>query len=157
MSVESPYIIKLHQFWKTNKNSSMDYTYLVLELCSHNLRQEIKKDIPFDKKLRYLEHMVSGLDTLFAQNIIHRDLKFENILVTKEQVAKITDFGLAKDMGAMSAVASLRCGTPYTMAPEIFFSNGYPRPMYSQKCDIWSLAVLLHEIVHGRHPFNYQS
>lgn len=57
------------------------------------------------------------MDVLVEKNIIHRDLKFENIMISKEYVAKITDFGLAKDMGVMSNVESLRCGTPYTMAP----------------------------------------
>jgi serine/threonine protein kinase len=111
----------------------------------------------FEQKLQYFEHIIKGLDTLFAHNIIHRDLKFENILVTKDGIAKIADFGLAKDMGMMSNVASLRCGTPYTMAPEIFFSHGHTKPYYSQKCDIWSLGVILHEIIYHRHPFNFQS
>lgn len=114
MSVESPYIIKLQYFWK---NPITNTTYLVLDLCERNLRQEIKRGISHEEKLRYFQHVVKGMDILFANNIIHRDLKFENILVSKEQIAKITDFGLAKDMGVMSNVASLRCGTPYTMAP----------------------------------------
>lgn len=104
----------------------------------------MKRGISIDQKLKYFTQIMSGINSLFEKNIIHRDLKFENILVTEEQIAKITDFGLAKDLGLLSNVASLRCGTPYTMAPEIFFHNGCGRPYYSQKCDIWSLAIILH-------------
>lgn len=57
------------------------------------------------------------MDALISKNLVHRDLKFENILVSEDGIAKITDFGLAKDLGNMSKVASLKCGTPYTMAP----------------------------------------
>lgn len=104
----------------------------------------MERGISIEMKLKYFDHVVQGMDILFAKNIIHRDLKFENILVSKEGIAKITDFGLAKDMGTMSNVASLRCGTPYTMAPEVFFHNSYTRPTYNQKCDIWSIGVILH-------------
>lgn len=58
-------------------------TYLVLDLCERNLRQEIEKGISEDQKLIYIEHIILGMDALFQRKIIHRDLKFENILVTK--------------------------------------------------------------------------
>lgn len=77
--------------------------------------------------------------------------------MSKDGTAKITDFGLAKDLGNMSNVASLRCGTPYTMAPEIYFHNGYTRPIYSHKCDVWSMGVLLHEMLYLKHPFESNS
>lgn len=154
MSIQSPYIIKLQSFWKS---SSTNLTYLVLDLCERNLREEIKLGISQSQKLKYFDDVFCGMDVLSSRKIIHRDLKFENILISKDKVAKITDFGLAKDMGSMSNVASLRCGTPYTMAPEIFFHNGYGRPYYNQKCDIWSLAVILHEIIYSRHPFNLET
>ena len=49
-------------------------------------------------------------------------------------------------------VESRRCGTPYTMAPEIYFS--YDRlASYTTKCDIWSLGILLHEMLYQKHPF----
>ena len=62
------------------------------------------------------EQIVEGMDYLNKKNIIHRDLKFENILI-KNNVIKISDFGFAKPIGSKLAVFSEKCGTPYTMAP----------------------------------------
>lgn len=91
-----------------------------------NLKEEMRK-IGYERQhmLKYFDDMMRGMDVLLEQNIIHRDLKFENILISEDfeengsikKIAKITDFGLAKSLGNMSEVASLRCGTPYTMAP----------------------------------------
>jgi serine/threonine protein kinase len=75
------------------------------------------KGISLQKKLEYFSHVIKGMDDLFSKNIIHRDLKFENILISHDGCAKIGDFGLAKNLGSMENVASVRCGTPYTMAP----------------------------------------
>lgn len=60
-------------------------------------------------------------------------------------------------MGNMSNVASMRCGTPYTMAPEIYFHNGRGRTKYNHKCDVWSMGIILHEILYRKHPFNYNA
>ena len=54
-------------------------------------------------------------------NIIHRDLKLENILL-KDGIVKISDFGFAKNMGRRLEVCSIKCGTPATMAPELIFN-----------------------------------
>jgi NIMA (never in mitosis gene a)-related kinase 2 len=56
------------------------------------------------------------MNHLNKKNIIHRDLKFENILIKNGQV-KISDFGFAKPIGEKMSVYSVKCGTPYTMAP----------------------------------------
>ena len=99
--------------------------------------------------------MLEGMNKLIEKKIIHRDLKFENILI-KEKTAKITDFGLAKLLGDELEVESRKCGTPYTMAPEILFHlNPYKKASYSVKCDVWSLGILLHEMLYRKHPFNY--
>lgn len=112
--MQSPYIIKLMKVWR-NKTSGK--TYLFLEYCLRNLKQEIKTTTDKKQLLKLFDDVVQGMDALFSKNIIHRDLKFENILIGVDGRAKITDFGLAKDMGYMSNVASVKCGTPYTMAP----------------------------------------
>jgi serine/threonine protein kinase len=99
----------------------------------------------------YFEQIVVGIDVLQSRNILHRDLKFENILI-KQGFIKIADFGLAKFLGSELEVSSRRCGTPYTMAPEIYFSDSYKTP-YTTKCDIWSIGVILHEMLYQKHPF----
>ena len=63
--------------------------------------------------------IIEGMKALYNLNIIHRDLKLENILL-KNGTVKISDFGFAKHMGRNLFVESVKCGTPSTMAPEIF-------------------------------------
>lgn len=72
MSVDSPHIIKLNSHWK---NHETNMTYLVLDLCRGNLREEMKK---CDKAqiLKYFDHVIIGMDALISKNLLHRDLKF---------------------------------------------------------------------------------
>jgi serine/threonine protein kinase len=49
---------------------------------------------------------------------------------------------------------SIRCGTPSTMAPEIYFQPDGTKLLYDKKCDVWSLGVIIHEIVYRKHPFD---
>lgn len=91
------------------------------------------------------------MQTLNSNNILHRDLKLENILL-KDGVIKISDFGFAKYIGRQMAVESVKCGTPTTMAPEIIFAK-HSQTIYTKKCDIYSLGVILHELIYKVHPF----
>ena len=100
---------------------------------------------------KIFSQIMKGMQALYSHRIIHRDLKLENILV-KGHTIKISDFGFAKQMGNFSQVQSIKCGTPSTMAPEILFTGGnYTK--YTNKCDIWSIGIILHEIAYGCHPF----
>jgi serine/threonine protein kinase len=110
MNSESPFIIKLYEFWSVEKHS-----YIALELCDGNLRESLE-NIKIYEKIEYFEQIVEGMNYLNKKNIIHRDLKFENILL-KNHTVKISDFGFAKPIGSQLAVLSEKCGTPYTMAP----------------------------------------
>ena len=75
------------------------------------------------------------------KNVIHRDLKTENILLTKDKNIKISDFDLAKILTSLSEMASTECGTPTTSAPEILEGKKYT--IYA---DIWSLGCVFYEL-----------
>ena len=78
---------------------------------------------------------------------MHRDLKLANILINKDLVVKLGDFGFAKHFEDNSLLYSY-CGTPITMAPEIL-----KRQNYNEKCDIWSLGVIVYQMIYGKLPF----
>jgi serine/threonine protein kinase len=83
--------------------------------------------------------------------VMHRDIKLENILVKKSGPKfefKIGDLGQAKTHSGTNSVKQTTCGTPLYMAPEVYF--GEP---YNGKADVWSLGVMLFQLVTGIMPF----
>ena len=110
--LDSPHILKVHKVIRR-----FDKTFIILEYCEKNLRKELDHcQYELSKVLVFFEEIVAGMHVLQENNILHRDLKFENILLRGGRV-KLADFGLAKFMGLELEVESRRCGTPYTMAP----------------------------------------
>ena len=84
---------------------------------------------------------------MHKRNLLHRDLKPENILLNKNYTPKICDFGWSAEIKNDEARATF-CGTYEYMAPEIFENEEYDTSV-----DIWSLGILLYEILHGSSPF----
>ncbi|CAM9768727.1 unnamed protein product, partial [Hapterophycus canaliculatus] len=83
--------------------------------------------------------------------IIHRDLKPENVFLTSDNVVKLGDFGLAKELsGAQLAETSV--GTPYYMSPELINEQ-----RYDERTDVWSLGCLMYEAAALTRPFNAQN
>lgn len=92
-----------------------------------------------------MEKLFRAIGHCHANGIVHRDIKPENIMIGKDKEVKLIDFGLSKQSSSSSL--STIAGTPYYMAPEVL--EGY----YNNKCDIWSLGVLLYVLLSGYLPF----
>ena len=82
------------------------------------------------------------------KNILHRDIKTQNIFITKKGILKLGDFGISRELETMNAKAQTSCGTPYFMPPEVCL--GKP---YDSKADVWAVGVILYELVTLQKPF----
>jgi serine/threonine-protein kinase len=105
------------------------------------------------QSLDLLIQVARGLSAAHARNIVHRDVKPSNIIVTTDNVAKIVDFGLARVVANSSATRSLHAsGTLPYMAPEQVLGESA-----SPACDVWALGVILVQMLTGQHPFSRES
>ena len=101
--------------------------------------------------LRIVRQAAEALDAAQQHNIVHRDIKPDNIMLTSTGQAKVMDFGLAKDTGASDArvtASGTILGTPIYMSPEQFKAE-----VLDGRSDIYSLGVTLYHMVAGRPPF----
>lgn len=91
-----------------------------------------------------------ALDHVHRNKMLHRDIKGANVLLMSSGLVKLGDFGFSQQYEdtVSAAVAGTFCGTPYYLAPEL-----WKRQKYSKKADIWSLGILLYEMMALRRPF----
>jgi tetratricopeptide (TPR) repeat protein len=108
--------------------------------------------LPPKVALDFAVQTAAGLAAAHAEGIVHRDLKPANLFVTKAQVVKILDFGIARVAGRdthLTATGTV-VGTPSYLSPEQ--AQGDPR--VDARTDVWALGVVLHEMLAGRAPFD---
>ena len=105
---------------------------------------EAGAELNFDQKIDLIEQLLQGLAYLHRRGILHRDIKPENVLVTNG-VVRLLDFGLSQQLGEHSG----RGGSPLYIAPEIV-DGDEPTPA----SDIYSVGILLHELLVGIHPYS---
>ena len=130
-----------------------NYIYLILEYCENgDLKNFLNKRPMKEKNVRkFMKQIVSGLQYLNNKNVYHRDLKPQNILLTKDYTIKISDFGLAKTCESDTLLDTI-CGSPMYMAPEIM---KYKK--YDTKADLWSLGVIFYQMLTGKTPYTARS
>ena len=145
-ALEHPNICTIHEVDETEDGQ----LYLAMPAYDgETLKRKVELGpLPLDEALDYAIQAAQGLAKAHRQGIVHRDIKPANLIVTGDGIVKILDFGLAKLAGAAGLTRAGFClGTPSYMSPE------QARGEVDQRTDLWSLGVVLYEMVTGRPPF----
>ena len=98
----------------------------------------------------YMKKLLGAICHMHSQGIMHRDIKPENIMLTSDNELKFIDFGLAKRFVKNKELKTI-AGTPHYIAPEVIEGH------YTDKCDMWSLGVILYVMMCGYLPFDGRS
>lgn len=132
-----------------------DLAYIAMEyLDGQDLQAYTKKGnlLPIRKIIDYIADIADGLDYAHERGIVHRDIKPANIMLLKNGVIKITDFGIARITASSQTKTGIVKGTPYYMSPEQISGH-----KVDGRSDIFSTGVMMFQLLTGRVPFTGDS
>ena len=151
----SPWIVELKASFQED-----EYLYLVMEYLPGGdlMNLLIQKDTLTEKEAKfYISELILAIESIHKLDCIHRDIKPDNILIGKDGHIKLSDFGLAKILDSNSdfiQLTSQGVGTYWYLPPECFDEN--KNVEINSKVDIWSLGVILYEMIFNKKPFGHQ-
>jgi serine/threonine-protein kinase len=145
-SLNHPNIVTIHEIAEEN-----DQTFIVMEYVEGKLLRDVINEykMELDKIIDVITQISEGLSKAHKAGIVHRDIKPENIIIDNDARVKILDFGLAKLKGVSKLTKdSSTLGTVNYMSPEQIQGKDV-----DQRSDIWSVGVVLYELLTGEVPF----
>lgn len=145
-----PNIVSLIESFSTDSHLYIVMEFvegLDLEKYIQNCGQK-RRAMSDEKVMLVFIQIALALRHIHARNLLHRDLKSANVFLTANGDVKLGDFGFAKQLKNTMAVASTVCGTPFYFSPELC-----AKKRYNAKSDVWSLGVILYEMLNLRKPF----
>ena len=142
----SNYIVKIYETYQTKKHFCIVMEYI----CAGDLLSYIRKRSKLNEQIAkfIFKQIILSLQYIHSQNIVHRDIKLDNILIDLNNNIKICDFGVSKKISNNDKMFE-QCGTPAYIAPEILKNKGYE----GFSVDIWSCGVVLYAMLSGTVPF----
>jgi DNA-binding NarL/FixJ family response regulator/serine/threonine protein kinase len=146
--LEHPHIVPLYDYWRESGGA-----YLVMRWLPGNLRGALKRGSwAMPAVSRLLEQIGGALTAAHRQNIVHRDLKPDNILLDMYANAYLADFGIAKDLGGTNPMVTTQPGV--LLGSLAYLSPEQARgAQITPQADIYSLGIVLYELLIGEHPF----
>ena len=151
-TMDHPNIVKIFEFYSNDENYS-----IITENCKGgSLYKEIEKNGPFNENYTayVMYQLFSAIHYYNGLNIIHRDLRPENILIANKNKSnnfpniKICDFGMSKIVDNTITTENKIVGSLYYLAPEVLDKN------YNEKCDLWSCGVIMYYLLTKKFPFS---
>ncbi|MEW6262111.1 MAG: serine/threonine-protein kinase [Thermodesulfobacteriota bacterium] len=128
-----------------------DLSYIAMEyLEGHDLKDHARPEnlLPMREVLRIVADVAEALGYAHQKGVVHRDIKPANIMLLKNGLAKVTDFGIARAMSSSKTKTGVVKGTPFYMSPEQITGK-----KVDGRSDIYSLGVVLYELLSGVQPF----
>lgn len=130
------------------------YLYIAMQYCEggdlYNKLKEQRGALLEERQLvEWFVQIAMALQYMHERNILHRDLKTQNIFLTKSKIIKIGDLGIARVLDNSADMATTLIGTPYYMSPELFSNKPY-----NHKSDVWALGCCVYEMMTLKHAFN---
>ncbi|KAF5291882.1 hypothetical protein FQA39_LY14219 [Lamprigera yunnana] len=152
----------LPTFYGIFKNTKDNEVWLILELCEGGSIMDLVGGlIGFNRRMAeehislILKEVVKALNYLHENNIMHRDIKGSNVLLTSEGDIKLVDFGLSRVLKSPQGKTYSCLGSPNWMAPEVINMHGNLESNgYDSRADVWSLGILALELGNGKVPYS---
>jgi len=144
-------------FIKKMHEGQDDQLWLVMEFCGAGSVTDLvkatkTKSLKEDWIAYICREVLTGVQHLHQNHVIHRDIKGQNILLTENAEVKLVDFGVSAQLDRTVGRRNTFIGTPYWMAPEVIVCDEQPDATYDNRCDMWSIGITAIEMAEAQPP-----
>ncbi|XP_065789577.1 serine/threonine-protein kinase Nek4 isoform X2 [Muntiacus reevesi] len=148
--LKHPNIVTYKESWEGGDG----LLYIVMGFCEggdlyRKLKEQKGRLLPENQVVEWFVQIAMALQYLHEKHILHRDLKTQNVFLTRTNIIKVGDLGIARVLENHCDMASTLIGTPYYMSPELFSNKPY-----NYKSDVWALGCCVYEMATLKHAFN---
>ncbi|OBS59923.1 hypothetical protein A6R68_08954 [Neotoma lepida] len=148
--LKHPNIVTYKESWEGGDG----LLYIVMGFCEggdlyRKLKEQKGQLLPESQVVEWFVQIAMALQYLHEKHILHRDLKTQNVFLTRTNIIKVGDLGIARVLEHHGDMASTLIGTPYYMSPELFSNQPY-----NYKSDVWALGCCVYEMATLKHAFN---
>ncbi|XP_024906507.1 serine/threonine-protein kinase Nek4 isoform X3 [Pteropus alecto] len=148
--LKHPNIVTYKESWEGGDGR----LYIVMGFCEggdlyRKLKEQKGQLLPESQVVEWFVQIAMALQYLHEKHILHRDLKTQNVFLTRTNIIKVGDLGIARVLENHCDMASTLIGTPYYMSPELFSNKPY-----NYKSDVWALGCCVYEMATLKHAFN---